>query len=266
MAIPVQSRWWIATLAIVVTLVGISALALDQPDVVWESAAGAVAEPARPHCPFCRHEVSPFSHRCGDCRGEFDWVVCPEEQSPICSDSLSVLQTEWVAERVLVLGPQEALARVRAATGLAEEQADAYLHSVGRGDCGWCGGTKVDLASAVAVADAEACPACLGTGRCIGCGGDRRIRLGELRATQALAAYQAEVGDLDALAVPLSLEKRRTELRRLGDQFLQTHAGSREAREVLFWVLAGAEGPGPTVARACRERLQSVIEALAREP
>ncbi len=86
MAIPVGSRWWIVTLLIIGTLLLISALALDRPNVVWQ---GYV-----PHCPHCRHEVSEFSSRCADCRGELDWFTASDEQRPIYQDSLSVFKSE----------------------------------------------------------------------------------------------------------------------------------------------------------------------------
>ena len=262
MAIPAQSRWWIATLFIVGVLVLISALALDQPDVVWGTGADGAGPHPEPHCPLCRTQVEAFSHRCRACKGEFDWVVCPEEKSPICSDSLSVLQAEWVADRIRALGPEASLARVQKATGLRAEMADAYLHSVGRGDCGWCGGTKVDLSSDKPLQDAEPCPACLGTGRCTGCDGDRRARLGDQSAAQALAAYWAEIRDLHGLDVPIALDKRRAEIRRLAETFLKTHSGTVEAQEILFWPEADGADENATIARACRQRLESVIRHL----
>jgi len=258
MTIPVQSRWWIATLVIIAVLVLISALALDKPDTVWSA--------EKPHCPFCRHEVERYSDRCADCKGEFDWVVCPEEESPICADSLSVLQAEWMAERLAALGPEVAIERVARATGLSAEKAEAYLHSVGRGDCGWCGGTKVDLSSVEPLEDAEPCPACLGTGRCTGCQGDRRARLGDQRAARALAAYQAELADLAKMRVPLGLERVQTEVRGLGERFLESHAGTVEAQFILFWPKVGPAGQvGPTVAAVCRGRLERVIRELVPE-
>lgn len=255
MTIPVQSRWWIATLVIVGALVLISALALDKPNTVW-----AVE---KPYCPFCRHEVQPYSSRCADCNGEFDWVVCPEEQSPICADSLSVLQAEWVAGRIEALGPERAIERVARATGLSADKAEAYLHSVGRGDCGWCGGTKVDLASDKPLEDAEPCPACLGTGRCTGCGGDRRVRLGDPAAARALGAYRAELADLVQMQVPMAPERARAEARRLAQRFLESHAGTREAHGIFFWQTVDAAGQsGKTVAEACRARLERVARHL----
>ena len=262
MAIPVQSRWWIATLIIVAVLVTISALALDQPDVVWSAKGGDPEAMPAPHCPFCRNEVESFSHRCDTCKGEYDWVVCPEDQSPICSDSLSVLQAEWVANRIRELGNDVAVARVMKATGFTEEKADAYLHSVGRGDCGWCGGTKVDLDSEEPLADSEPCPACLGTGRSTGCGGDRRATLGDQSAARALARYWAEIRDLHALPVPMDPDKRTDEIRRLSEAFLQSHAGTVEAWQILFWPMANGADRAPTIGLHARGRLQAVTRSL----
>ena len=264
MAIPVQSRWWIATLLVVLVLVLISALALDQPDVVWSDAT--------PYCPFCRNVVRLYSHRCAECNGEFDWVVASKEESPISSDSLSVLAAEWLRERVKALGPEESAARASKATGLPAWAADAYLHSIGRGDCGWCGGTRKDLASQASLEDADTCSACFGTGRSIGCGGDRRVRLGDQSAARALAAYAAELHDLDLNAGPTSPDAKRKEARRLAERFLTVHAGTPEAQDIVFWPRAvapsdwqGALGyVAPTVSEVCRARLRAVVKALRR--
>lgn len=262
MAVPVQSRWWIATLVIILVLVLISALALDQPDVVWTD--------AKPHCPSCRSEVRPYSHRCAACGSEFDWVVAADEESPICEDGLSVLDAEWLRERAKALGPERSAEIVAAAAGISKEAADAYVHSVGRGDCGWCGGTRKDLGSTVPVEDAGPCPACLGTGRCVGCGGDRRVRIGDQSAARGYAAYLAELRDLDLMSGPTPAEAKRAEAQRLAERFLSFHAGTPQAQHILFWPQAvrPAEGPGefafeaPTVTGVCRGRLRAILEAF----
>ena len=168
MHVPASSRWWILTLLIVGTLLLISALALDRPNVVWQS--------HQPHCPHCRHVVEEYSSRCGDCRGEFDWVIAGKEQSPISTDSLSALDAEWLHARVEELGLETAASRVSDWTGLSTEAATEYVQSVGRGDCGHCGGTTQYL-DAEKPEDRETCPCCFGACNSVAFEGDRRVRL-----------------------------------------------------------------------------------------
>lgn len=260
MAIPANSRWWIATLLIVGVLILISALALDRPDVIWAA--------QKPHCPDCRHEVSFYSHRCPDCRGEFDWVIASVGQSPISPFSFSVLEAEWVRERVAALGPAVAAKRVASATGLSDRAAEEYLGGLGRGDCGWCGGSKLDLSQPDTEGEVV-CIACLGTGNSVDCAGDRRVRLGDQGAHRSLEAYRAAMDDLSRGQVPAPV--KATEARRLAEDFLSANAGSVEAREIIFWpslneAAAGAQAATGrvTIVEACRRRLDQVIEVLRR--
>lgn len=263
MAIPVGSRWWIVTLLIIGTLLLVSALALDRPNVVWQGHL--------PHCPHCRHEVSEFSSRCADCRGEFDWVIAGDEQSPISIDSLSVLESEWVHDRVEELGLEEAARRVAEYTGLSEEAASEYVQSVGRGDCGWCGGTKRDLSIAEPEAP-DVCPCCFGSGNSVACGGDRRVRLGDPTARRAFLTHKAELDDL--VGSVATGERRTQEARRLAEEFLTVHAGTQEAAQIIFWGdIAEPRGtPGDALAaprratRVARSRLDLVLKALRPGP
>ena len=262
MPIPVRSRWWIVTLLIVSTLLLISALALDRPNVVWMA--------HKPHCPHCRHEVSDFSNRCADCRGEFDWVVAGQEQSPLSADSLTVLESEWVHDRIRELGLETAARRVAEQTGLSEEAAAEYVQGVTRGDCGWCGGTRRDLAKPKAD-PIEVCPCCFGTGDSVACGGDRRVRIGDPTARRAFLSYLEEIEDL--LRSEATGERRATEARRLAKEFLALHAGTEEAAQVVYWGdIAAAEAPisrvahARTVTRVARARLDRVLEALRAQP
>jgi hypothetical protein len=257
MAIPAKSRWWIATLVIVGVLLLISALALDRPNVVWDA--------GNPECPFCRHQVEMYGTRCAACRGDFDWVTAPESASPISHASLSVLEAERLQEAVRVLGPDVAAQRVAAATELSVEAARAYLGSVGRGECGWCGGTRKDLA-APELESAEACPLCLGTGSSIGCGGDRRARLGDWSAELAAQRYEAKMADL--LCSHLDAEAFRREARELAEGFLTNHAGTVQAGRIYFWPRVGwtAEGRPPResdlAVHVARDRIDAVLGAL----
>jgi len=263
MTIPVRSRWWIVTLLIVGALLLISALALDRPNVVWEA--------YKPHCPHCRHEVMEFSGRCADCGGEFDWVVAPQAQSPLSADSLSVLESEWVHDRLAELGLEVAAKRVADATGLTEEASAEYVQSVTRGDCGWCGGTKRDL-SKPKLEQPVVCPCCLGTGDSVACGGDRRVRIGDPTARSAFLTYKEELEDLirsEATGV-----RRAEEAKRLAEEFLTLHAGTLEAAQIVYWGdVAAAEASGSrspaslrTVTRVARSRLDAVLKALRAGP
>ncbi len=256
MAIPVASRWWIVTLLIVGTLLLISALALDRPNVVWQS--------HKPHCPLCRNEVREFSSRCGECRGEFDWVVAGEEESPVSHNSLSVLESEWLHDRLQELTVEEAAKRVAEFTGLSAEASAEYVKSVGRGDCGWCGGTKRNL-DAEPPEPPEACPCCFGSGDSVACGGNRRVRMGDPTARRALHAYKTELDDL--LRSEASGERRAREAQRLAEEFLSVHAGTQEASRIAYWVdIAEGGSQARTVTQAARERLDLVLKALRAEP
>lgn len=257
MGIPAQSRWWVLTLAVIGILVLISMLALDRPNVIWLG--------DEPQCPHCRHDVQPYSHRCADCGGEFDWFTPGEDEGPISSASLSAQEAEWVRDRVKALGPEEAARRVAEATDLSAEAAAEYLASVGRGDCGWCGGTRRDL-SAGAKPD-DVCPGCFGGGNSVACGGDRRVRIGDERAARALVVYKRELADLLASHVPVAV--KHTEGRRLAREFLSAHEGTREAESILFWprVPVGQEAVavGEAIVWKGRERLNAILQALRPE-
>src|SRR5688572_1104138 len=95
MAIRPESRWWIVTLVLVGLLFGLSALALDRPDVVWSQGVA--------HCPHCGTEARLGTRRCGLCREEYDWSVAPDEASPLSRWSLSALEEEHLRRRVKAL-------------------------------------------------------------------------------------------------------------------------------------------------------------------
>lgn len=247
MAFRPDSRWWLVTLAILAVLVAISLLAMDRPNVVWSGGT--------PQCPACRSTVELFSSRCTVCTTPFDWVIADAESCPLCPHDLSALEAEEVHVLVKRLGDEEATARIATALGATVESARAYLASLGRGRCGWCAGRGVTPASAEA--KEATCPICGGRGACIGCGGDRRVQLGLQAAAQALRAYRAEVKDLDR---GLPADVRRAELTRLARAFLDRHAGSLEAAEVVVPDNGGQE---VAVVRA-RARLEAVLAALRR--
>ena len=254
MGIPAQSRWWVLTLLIVGVLVLISALALDRPDVVWSDGV--------PECPHCRHQVRPYSHRCAECGAEFDWVVATHDQSPLSSYSLSAQEADWIRDRVQALGLEVAARRAAAATGLTEEAAVSYLGSVGRGDCGWCGGTQRDL-DLPATEKLVVCPACFGTGHSVDCGGDRHVGIGRQSAAVALARYRQLLADLERARIPDAT--KRAEARRLAEVFLASHEGTHEAGEILFWPTIGADldpAATDTIVTHTRARLDKVLDAL----
>ncbi|MDA1195819.1 MAG: hypothetical protein O2894_11620 [Planctomycetota bacterium] len=258
MGIPVHARWWVFILLAVGILLVLSLLALDRPDVVWVGES--------PECPHCRLEVRWYSHRCADCRGEFDWTSPAEEISPISGATLSPQEAEWVRDRVKALTAEVAAARVATALGLELAFAVEYLSSVAKGDCGWCGGTRLDPSDGSG--EGLRCPACFGSGNGIACGGDRTMRIGDQRAARAYAAYDRELSDLMRSQVPDDIKRQGA--RRLAREFLASHEGTQEAQGIVFWPallpgeLNGHKHPGgmPTVV-ASRERLNLVLGALA---
>jgi hypothetical protein len=254
MTVRPESRWWIVLLLLGGAVFGLSALALNRPDVVW--AAG------QPRCPHCRSKVEAFSTRCSTCREEYDWSASPDEDSPISVFSLSPLEEHQLRARIKALGEEVAVQRVADALHLPKAGVAEYLKQVGSGRCGWCGGTGRDL-SAPADAKEAVCPACFGRRACVACAGDRRIRLGDPGAARDLARYQQGVDDVSPL---VDIEEQRAEIRRLGQAFLagMGHAGTLEAQQVLFapgWS-PDASPPQRTV-QACRRRLEEVLRALA---
>lgn len=250
MGIRPEFRWWVLTIVVVGVLLLISALALDRPNVVWDEGV--------PHCPHCRSEVAPYSVLCRTCGEHYDWKVAPPEASPLSHWSLTGLEARHLRERVAALGETLANQRVAHALGIPLVRAQAYLELVDRGRCGWCGGTGRDLAED---GDDSVCPVCFGTGNCIACGGDRRIRVGDEAAHEALVVYREGVEDAGA-AEGVSLEVRRPEVERLTREFVRLHAGTEEATQIWFWPTWPGSG---TAVDTARERLDLVLKTLAKD-
>ncbi|MGE0192574.1 MAG: hypothetical protein AB7T63_11100 [Planctomycetota bacterium] len=249
MGIRPESRWWVVTLAVVAVLIAISLLAIDRPNVVWSR--------AKPHCPACRSEVAPYSSRCAACSTSFDWVIADNDACPLCRHDLGTLEAEHVHERIRALGDDVASQRVADKLGVSKESGHAYLASLGRGRCGWCGGRGIEPG---AEGEPEtSCRLCGGGGACAACGGDRRVQLGIQAAHLALAAWRADIEDLGT-GVPE--EARRREHARLTQAFFARHAGTAEALEVT-WPAPGGGGAIERVVDAARARLEQVVEALA---
>jgi hypothetical protein len=248
-----EYRWWILTLAVVGVLLLISALALDRPNVIWEEGV--------PHCPQCRTAVPHFSKRCPTCTEPYDWNPARDEDCPVSRWSLSALEARYLHERAEALGPDAAAARLVAELGLPLESARSYLETVGRGICGWCGGTGRD--PAVTTGESE-CPVCFGRQRCVACGGDRRVKIGEESAHRAYLAYRRRVDDIvwyDHLPTS-ELAPRREEVRRLTREFAVRHPGTVEVTRVTFW----PEWPTSRISvDAARERLDRVLKVLSVE-
>jgi hypothetical protein len=250
-AIRPEFRWWILTVVVLGVLLMISALALDRPNVVWSD--------AEPYCPHCRANVAFYSSRCQTCREQYDWTVAPEDEHAISRWSLSSLEANHVHDRIQALGPEEAAERVARKLSLDPEAAQAYLETVARGLCGYCGGTGRDLGS-----EAETvppCPVCFGRRECIACGGDRRERIGDEGAHRALLEYQVGLVSVQ-MARSIPEDVRVEEIRRLTESFVRRHHGTVEATELLFWPRWPQRDRAVSVAR---RRLDLVIAALEEE-
>jgi hypothetical protein len=249
-----EFRWWILAATVAAVLIGISFLALDRPNVVWTAGV--------PSCPLCRSEVHANASRCPTCREEFEWNDPSDDESPLSPWSLSALEDAWLRERVTALGKPQAATRVSEALQLDADAARLYLEQVGWGRCGWCGGTGRDLS--VRAPTLEPCPACLGRARCVACDGDRRIRIGDDAAERAFQRYRAQALDVSRR---IPLDRQRAEVRRLAEEFLRVHHGTEQATRIWFWPEWDAEAPDhPLIVQRSRERLNRVLDALAREP
>jgi len=242
-----EFRWWILTVVVVAVLLGISALALDRPNVVWEGETAL--------CPHCRTSVPPFSTRCPTCEERYDWTPVPEETSPRSKWSLNASEAQYVRDRVDALGDDAAAERTAEALGISVGSATLYLEHVGRGRCGWCGGTGRDLS---ATDEDEPCPVCFGKKACIACGGDLRIRVGEKSAHRALTAYRQK---LEGISVWVPPEVQREEVEEANREFLPTHAGTTEASHLVFWPWWPNDETTPAV-KVARTRLDAVLAAL----
>ena len=250
MGIRPEFRWWVLTIVVVGVLLLISALALDRPNVVWDDGV--------PQCPHCRSEVAFFSVLCKTCKEPYDWKEASPEASPLSRWSLSALEARLLRERVDALGPTLANQRVAHALQIPLVSAEAFLETVDRGRCGWCGGTGRDLAQE---REGSTCPVCFGTGQCIACGGDRRIRVGDEAAHLAYLVYHAGVEDVEA-AVTVPHAVRLKEVERLTQEIVRLHAGTLDITRVLFWPAWPEQRTAVDVAR---ERLDLVLQALAKE-
>jgi hypothetical protein len=259
MGVRPEFRWLLLTLLAVGALLGISALALNRPDVVWEArAAAGEAPPVVALCPHCRSGVNAYSRRCRACREEFDWTATPHAASPLSRWSLSSLEDEWLRGRVRELGEEEAVRRTAEALGVTDEAAQAWLGQVGRGRCGWCGGTGRDPPGAT---NADPCPVCFGQRQCLACGGDRHVRVGDPGAGAALEALLGEWTSFHRL---LPRDVQREAARQLASEFARRHAGTWEATRLPFWREVADAGSLPRAAvAAARERLDRVLVHLA---
>lgn len=252
MAIPRSMGWLVVTGVVVLTLVGLSVFALDRPDTVWTAGT--------PACPHCRKDVPFFAKRCPTCREEFDWVATPEDAQPLCTHCLSGGQEDWVRERKRALGEEAAVERVVRALSVPASAAAEYLGAVGRGQCGACGGTGLDVKAEGA--EIVACPVCFGGQRCVGCGGDRRVVVGDEPAHGAIQRYRVVVRGVDlAHTSPASA---RRELKDAAALFLRRHRGTSYAVDLLHWpAFAPSSGDPPRRALTeADERLAALLRAL----
>jgi hypothetical protein len=242
--------WAVVICSVLVALALLSFLALDKPNVVWVSGA--------PHCPQCRTQVAPYAIRCPACREPFDWVTAREEDSPHCTHCLTAAEDEGLRARRQTVGDETAAELVAGLLHLPAPAAKEYLLAVGRGQCGWCGGTGRDLAAAERVP----CLACSGSGRCAACDGDRRVRVGLEAAGVEIDRYKQLAMTLFGEGTPVPAA--RLVLGEANADFLRRFAGTSEVAQLYFppEFRAGTP-PAPYLVAATRGRLESVLRKLA---
>jgi hypothetical protein len=257
MAIRPESRWWIVTLVLVGVLFGLSALALDRPNVHWSQGVA--------HCPLCGTPVRPGTRRCRECREEYDWTVAPDEDAPLSPWTLAPLEAQAFAQRVKALGPEAARARVAQALGVTPDAARAWLEAMEAGQCGWCGGTgeEPQLATPGTAGTDDACRVCRGRKRCITCGRGAKMRQGD--AAAGVALERLRLVELE-FRPSVPLEAQRAELARLNEAFLERFAGTVEAVSLVdpaTWQGPKASPAPATLAAQARSRIERVLEALS---
>ena len=263
MAFRPESRWWIVTLGIVAVLLAISALALDHPNVVWRGEKAA--------CPACRSEVPYYATKCAHCAMRFDWVPPALEDSPRCAHGISEHAAAALNAAIQTEGEDAVRGRVSKALDISMAQAGVYLASVGRGRCGWCGGSGRELVPGLSDEDRTPCTICGGSGTCMGCDGERRVQIGSQAADRALMAYRRHLEDLPPAApggAPAGASRFEA-MTKLQREVTETLAGTREMGEVLGaarpafagTAFAALAGEVPALQRA-QWRIARVMEAL----
>ncbi|MDJ0972869.1 MAG: hypothetical protein QNJ98_00240 [Planctomycetota bacterium] len=247
-----ELRWLVMTILIVGVLLAISALALDRPNVIWSTDG--------PACPACRSEVAFHANKCQGCATDFDWTIAPDDVSPISNHSLSRLEADELREHIERIGEDAAAQLIARKLEIPEERAKAYLESLARGRCGFCGGTGDDLGSTQETKD---CPVCFGDENCIASGGTGHSTWGDEAAARAFGRLEQEIR---ALSPRLPKPMRASELERLVRAFLADHLGTTQAARLPFWQdLIHAEASENTPRRAAdvgRARLDLVMTFL----
>ena len=253
MTVPRSMGWAVVICAVLVALALLSLLALDKPNVVWRSGSA--------HCPQCRTNVAMYAIRCPSCREPFDWVAAAEEDSPYCLHCLTPPEEEGLRARRQTLGDDRTAELVGDLLHVPPAAAKTYLLAVGRGVCGWCGGSGQELGAA---RGESPCPACAGTGRCASCDGDRRVRVGVESAGVEIERYRALALTLHSDLTPLDAARRV--VLEANTAFLRRFAGTSEVGQLYFapeFRSGGAPATrSPFLVASARGRLDAVLRKI----
>jgi hypothetical protein len=267
---PKPIRWLLALGLPLAAVLLLSIWAIDKPNVVWGGDPDDVSS-LRPHCPLCRTEVRMYASRCPTCDQDVEWVVAPQEDSPVCVFCLSPGEAAALATRRAALGEDAASARVAEALRIPLPAARRYLQGLRPGACGWCGGSGEDPLPPAK--GSEECALCFGGDECIACDGTRRVVVGKEDADLRIRRYRRVV---DGLGSETPVAHAREQVRDENETFLAKHAGTLEAQALLFWpafreVPADGSGRGerasavegqPLAAKRARERVVRVLQSL----
>jgi len=150
-------KWLLFTGALVAGLVALGALAVDEPDIVWEGRS--------PICPHCRSTVPMLAQFCSHCDRSFDWVV---EEEP-CRWCLSSADVDYLKDLFAEVGADS-----DPLPGKLGSFPVVYFRSIDEGVCGYCAGGGETMEAGAEVP----CPVCRGYQKCIACAGDRVVEVG----------------------------------------------------------------------------------------
>lgn len=150
-------KWLLFTGALVALLIWLGALAVDQPDVVWEART--------PLCPHCRSAVTDLAQFCNKCDRSFDWDSSEEP----CRWCLTAEDVNYMKDLFADVGTDS-----DPLPGKLAGFPVVYFRSIDEGACSHCAGVGMTMENGAEVE----CAVCRGYRKCVACQGDRIVEVG----------------------------------------------------------------------------------------